>query len=91
MHPQHMSPEEAAQAFRELGAKILLPIHWATFKLTDEPLDEPPKLLYSAMGKLANHILFLPIGGTFWASPPTETETQTATATPASVRSSASN
>jgi L-ascorbate metabolism protein UlaG (beta-lactamase superfamily) len=69
MHPQHMAPEEAAAAFRELGAKELLPIHWATFRLTDEPMDEPPKLLYEAMGKLVNHILFLPIGGTFWDSP----------------------
>jgi N-acyl-phosphatidylethanolamine-hydrolysing phospholipase D len=68
MHPQHMAPEEAAQAFRELGARELLPIHWATFRLTDEPLDEPPRLLYEAMGELANRILFLPIGGTFWAT-----------------------
>jgi N-acyl-phosphatidylethanolamine-hydrolysing phospholipase D len=76
MHPQHMAPEEAAKAFRELGARALLPIHWATFKLTDEPLDEPPRLLYEAMGKLANKILFLPIGGTFWATPPPSHDAQ---------------
>jgi N-acyl-phosphatidylethanolamine-hydrolysing phospholipase D len=83
MHPQHMAPEEAARAFRELGARELLPIHWATFKLTDEPVDEPPRLLYQAMGELANRILFLPIGGTFWATPgpPTANSTRPASTT----------
>ncbi len=66
MHPQHMAPEETARAFHELGARELVPIHWATFRLTDEPMDEPPKLLYAAMGAQANRILFLPIGGTYW-------------------------
>jgi N-acyl-phosphatidylethanolamine-hydrolysing phospholipase D len=81
MHPQHMSPEDAARAFRDLGAQVLLPIHWATFQITEEPMEEPPQLLYAAMGKLANRILFLPIGGTFWPTPhPTETGTGTATA-----------
>lgn len=68
MHPQHMSPEDAARAFHDLGARNLVPIHWATFKLTDEPMDEPPRLLYQAMGALANRILFLPIGGS-WFGP----------------------
>jgi N-acyl-phosphatidylethanolamine-hydrolysing phospholipase D len=68
MHPQHMSPEEAAQAFRALGAGNLVPIHWATFHLTDEPMDEPPRLLYQAMGALGNRVLFLPIGGS-WIGP----------------------
>src|SRR5205085_2228316 len=67
MSPQHMAPDETARAFRELGARTLVPMHWATFRLTDEPMDEPPKLLYQAMGKQANRILFLPIGGTYWS------------------------
>jgi len=70
MHPQHMAPEETAQAFRDLGARILLPVHWATFRLSDEPMDEPPKLLYQAMGTLANRILFLPIGGSWFSGGP---------------------
>ncbi len=43
MRAQHMGPQEAIEAARILGAH-LLPIHWGTYKLTDEPLDEPPRL-----------------------------------------------
>jgi N-acyl-phosphatidylethanolamine-hydrolysing phospholipase D len=45
MRHQHMDPSEALQAFRDLGARHLLPMHWGTFDLTDEPLDEPPREL----------------------------------------------
>jgi L-ascorbate metabolism protein UlaG (beta-lactamase superfamily) len=45
MERQHMNPEQAAQAFVDLGAKRLVAMHWGTFKLTDEPLDEPPRRL----------------------------------------------
>lgn len=48
MKPQHINPEEAVNAFRLLGAKHLLPMHWGTFQLSDEPLDEPPRRLQSA-------------------------------------------
>jgi L-ascorbate metabolism protein UlaG (beta-lactamase superfamily) len=37
----HMNPEEAVQAFLELGAKKLVPMHYGTFRLGYEPLDEP--------------------------------------------------
>jgi L-ascorbate metabolism protein UlaG (beta-lactamase superfamily) len=45
MQPQHMGPEEAVHAYELLGAKHFLAMHWGTFKLTDEPLGEPPQLL----------------------------------------------
>ena len=41
MKPQHINPEEAGRAFVDLGARNLVPMHWGTFKLTDEPLGEP--------------------------------------------------
>src|SRR6267378_1691739 len=47
MEKQHMNPEQAVQAFVDLGARWLVAMHWGTFKLTDEPLDEPPRRLYA--------------------------------------------
>lgn len=42
MKSGHTSPEEAVQAFLDLRARVLLGIHWGTFDLAEEPLDEPP-------------------------------------------------
>lgn len=41
----HMNPEEAVRAFQELRAKTLVPMHYGTFRLGYEPLDEPPARL----------------------------------------------
>ena len=38
----HTTPEEAVQAFVDLGARVMLGMHWGTFDLAEEPLDEPP-------------------------------------------------
>lgn len=45
MDKQHMNPEQAVQAYVDLGAKSFFAMHWGTFKLTYEPLDEPPQRL----------------------------------------------
>lgn len=45
MEVNHMNPEQAGRAFVELGARHLIPMHWGTFQLTDEPLREPPERL----------------------------------------------
>lgn len=52
MRPVHMDPEGAVQTFKDVRGKKLLGIHWGTFVLTDEPMDEPPKKLYEAGVKL---------------------------------------
>jgi N-acyl-phosphatidylethanolamine-hydrolysing phospholipase D len=49
MRYQHMNPEEAYAAFRDLGARYMLGLHWGTFDLTDEPLDLPPRALREAV------------------------------------------
>ncbi len=41
MKYNHTNPPEAINACIELGATTLIPIHYGTFKLSDEPIDEP--------------------------------------------------
>lgn len=43
MRPVHVNPEEALQAANDVRARKVVAMHWGTFDLTDEPLDEPPK------------------------------------------------
>ena len=38
----HTSPEEAVQAFVDLGAHTMIPMHFGTFPLGREPMEEPP-------------------------------------------------
>jgi N-acyl-phosphatidylethanolamine-hydrolysing phospholipase D len=45
MRPSHTSPEEALRAFADLRAGVMIPVHWGTFDLAEEPLDEPPRRL----------------------------------------------
>jgi len=42
MRDAHMNPEEAVAAAVDLNAQRAVGIHYGTFDLTDEPLDEPP-------------------------------------------------
>ncbi|MDX2080766.1 MAG: MBL fold metallo-hydrolase [Terrimicrobiaceae bacterium] len=41
----HMNPEQALQAFMELRARIMIPMHFGSFRLSYEPLHEPPARL----------------------------------------------
>ncbi|MBC8097649.1 MAG: MBL fold metallo-hydrolase [Akkermansiaceae bacterium] len=49
-HPEsfrrvHMGPDQAMKAFKDLGAKHLVPMHYGTFKLSFEDMEEPPRWL----------------------------------------------
>ena len=42
MSAQHVDPSESVRIHRDLQSRLTVGIHWGTFELTDEPLDEPP-------------------------------------------------
>ncbi len=50
MHPVHVDPREAVRIHLDVRARQSIASHWGTFRLTDEPLAEPPiylkKVLY---------------------------------------------
>ncbi len=52
MKPYHVNPEEAVKMHRDLQSKYSVAMHWGTFILTDEPLDEPPKKLAEALSAI---------------------------------------
>ena len=45
MKDHHCNVEEAIQIHKDLNSKKSIAMHWGTFQLTDEPMDEPIKLL----------------------------------------------
>ncbi|MGY1845200.1 MBL fold metallo-hydrolase [Modestobacter sp. SYSU DS0875] len=50
-HAIHMDPEEAVRAHGDLGGRVLLPIHWATFNLAFHRWAEPVQRLLAAAGE----------------------------------------
>ncbi|QCR22697.1 MBL fold metallo-hydrolase [Pontibacter sp. SGAir0037] len=64
MGPSHMHPEEAAQACEDLKPAYLLPMHFGTFDLSDEPLMEPERLIrqLKADGAFASELLLPAVG-----------------------------
>jgi L-ascorbate metabolism protein UlaG (beta-lactamase superfamily) len=66
MKPQHVNPDEAVRIHQDLHARQSLGIHWGTFELSDEALDEPPRALEKAVnaaGLHANAFIVLLHGG----------------------------
>ncbi len=43
MHPIHTTPEEALQIGLDVRASRIVAMHFGTFDLADEPVDEPPR------------------------------------------------
>jgi N-acyl-phosphatidylethanolamine-hydrolysing phospholipase D len=51
MKAMHMNPEEAVDAFVATGCRRAVAMHWGTFRLTDEPLGEPPLRLQAELAR----------------------------------------
>jgi N-acyl-phosphatidylethanolamine-hydrolysing phospholipase D len=49
MHQAHMDPFEAVFVHKALRVKKSVAIHWGSFDLAEEPMDEPPQLLREAV------------------------------------------
>ncbi len=64
MSSVHVDPEEAVQAFVDLGADVMIPVHWGTFDLADEPLHEPIERLRVNVAErdLAKQLIELKVG-----------------------------
>jgi N-acyl-phosphatidylethanolamine-hydrolysing phospholipase D len=69
----HMNPEDCIEAMSQLASTqngqrlIMAAAHWGTFKLTDEPMDEPPKRmreLWQSVGQDARHLWIMHHGET---------------------------
>jgi L-ascorbate metabolism protein UlaG (beta-lactamase superfamily) len=60
----HMTPEEAVQANADLGARVMLPVHWATFNLAFHAWRDPADQALAA-AKKANVRIAIPRPGEF--------------------------
>lgn len=61
----HCTPEQAWQMFLDTGAKWLIPIHWDTFILSQEPVEEPLERLLHAAGEEKGRIVLTEHGQIF--------------------------
>jgi L-ascorbate metabolism protein UlaG (beta-lactamase superfamily) len=62
----HTCPEEALQGFLDLGARRMIPMHYGTFRLSQEPMEEPVQRLMAAakLAGVASSVSVLPEGDT---------------------------
>jgi L-ascorbate metabolism protein UlaG (beta-lactamase superfamily) len=64
----HADPEQVWEMFRQSGARYLVPIHWGTFRLSKEPMDEPMRRLLAASGPQSDRVAIRQIG-VAWSLP----------------------
>lgn len=51
MKPYHVDPEESVKIHKDIKSRYSVAMHWGTFVLTDESLDEPPGKLAEALNE----------------------------------------
>lgn len=64
----HANPEQVWQMFGQTRARYLVPLHWGTFRLSKEPVDEPMRRLLSAAGNQSDRVVLRTIGAA-WTMP----------------------
>jgi L-ascorbate metabolism protein UlaG (beta-lactamase superfamily) len=61
----HIVPRQSVQIHRDIQSKQSIGMHWGTFKLTGEPMKEPPELLQKELSRRnSNHFNVMKIGET---------------------------
>ena len=61
MGQSHTSPADALKAFHDTKARTMIPMHYGTFDLADEPVGDPVRVLNKIKTE-ADDIRFLKIG-----------------------------
>ena len=51
MKRAHVNPEEGVKIHQDIDSRYSVAIHWGTFAMADEPVDESPKLLEDALAQ----------------------------------------
>ncbi|MET4104692.1 MBL fold metallo-hydrolase [Hymenobacter sp. UYP22] len=69
-HAIHCLPEETAQAAQDLGARLLLPVHWAKFTLAYHPWNEPIQLVLKASDAIGLPVTVPRIGESYTLGTP---------------------
>jgi len=64
----HCSPEEALSMANAAGARYVLPVHHKTFKLSEEPMQEPIERMETAVASERERLGWRDIGQTFAVS-----------------------
>jgi L-ascorbate metabolism protein UlaG (beta-lactamase superfamily) len=62
MKHNHINPEEALRGSFDLNAEITIPMHYGTFKLSDEDIDEPIQWFHSRAKETQQKVKELNIG-----------------------------
>ena len=65
MHTSHTSPLEAVRAAEDLRAKKMIPMHYGTFDLSDEPFGEPYRHIQALAANRSDIKIVLP-GENWW-------------------------
>lgn len=61
MSPVHCTPEDAVLIHQDIKSKLSIGMHWGTFALTTENVNEPPCRLKKAVAEIGGNDEFITI------------------------------